>query len=373
MTGDRRQFRWGILGTGYIARKFALGIDAFSQQMAVSAVCSRTEESARAFADALNIEHRFTDFEQLLRAGVIDAVYIATPPHLHAAQAKQAIEAGCPVLVEKPFCIDAAEAQELATLAQARSVFCMEAMWTRFLPLSRQLKAFVDSGAIGEPRLLTGSFCLRESADGGTHLFDAGRGGGVILDRAVYPISLASMLLGPPQSVDAHVTVGANAVDEQAAITLSYPGGCIGQFLVSFQAQADNGFSIMGSRATVNVTPPIYRPFEFTVHPAGVYERTTQPVSKADARRESHGFHQLYQRLSGILDAARGFRRQRVTARYSGNGYAHQALEVMHAVRKNRTESQLLPLAESVRIMRILDAVRAKGHASTSDALLQAS
>jgi predicted dehydrogenase len=362
MTGDRRLFRWGVLGTGYIARKFALGLKAVSQEMCVSAVCSRTEQSARAFADTLGIEHRFTSYEDLLSANVVDAIYIATPPHLHAAQARMAIEAGCPVLVEKPFCVNAAEAEEVARLARTRSVFCMEAMWSRFLPLYRQLTSYVETGAIGEPRLVTGSFCLRETPNDDTHLFDRNRGGGVILDRAVYPISLASMLLGPPATVQAQVVYGATGVDEQAAITLTYPGGCIGQFLVSFQAQAENGFSIMGSRASVHVTPPIYRPFELTVHPAGAYARTIQPISRAEVVRESHGFHQTYQRLSRALTAIRRFRQRRVTARYSGNGYSHQAVEVMNAVRANRTESELLPLEESVRVMRILDAIKASGH-----------
>lgn len=373
MTGDRRLFRWGILGTGYVSRKFALGLNAVRQEMSVSAVCSRTEQSAQAFADSLGIAHRFTSYEKLLSSGAVDAIYIATPPHLHAAQAKLAIEAGCPVLVEKPFCVNAAEAEELANLARMRSVFCMEAMWTRFLPLVRKLKAFVDSGGIGEPRLVTGSFCLRESSDGGTHLFDINRGGGVILDRAVYPISLASMLLGPPETVRAQVGYGEGGVDEQAAITLTYPGGCIGQFLVSFQAQADNGFSIMGSRASVNVTPPIYRPFEYTVHPAGIYDRNAQPISRSDVLKESHGFHQTYQRLSRILASVRRARQRRSTARYTGNGYAHQAIEVMNAVRANRTESELLPLEESVRIMKILDAIKANGHATLARTALHSS
>ena len=372
MTGGRRHFRWGILGTGYVSRKFALGLKA-TDEMSVSAVCSRTQESARSFADNLGIEHRFTSYEEMLRADVIDAVYIATPPHLHAAQASLAIEAGRPVLVEKPFCVDAAEAESLMHLARKHSVFCMEAMWTRFLPLARELKSFVQSGGIGEPRLVTGSFCLKESPDSGTHLFDPRRGGGVVLDRAVYPISLASMLLGPPQTVHAQVTVGASGADEQAAITLGYAGGCIGQFLVSFQAQASNAFAVMGSQGTVDVTPPIYRPFEFTVRPAGVYDRKVQPISNSDIRRESHGFHQIYQRLTRILDAARSFRQHRVTARYDGNGYAHQAAEVMRAVRENRTESELLPLNESVSIMKILDAIRASEQAPAAGAFLQAS
>jgi predicted dehydrogenase len=372
MTGSRRFFRWGILGTGYVSRKFALGLNAANREMRVSAVCSRTEESARAFAESLGIERRFTSYEELLNANVVDAIYIATPPHLHAAQAKLAIQAGCPVLVEKPFCVNAREAEELASLARTRSVFCMEAMWTRFLPLVRQLKSVVESGAIGEPRLVTGSFCLRETVQGSTHLFDKSLGGGVILDRAVYPISLASMLLGPPETVQARVTYGESGVDEQAAITLTYPGGCIGQFLVSFQTQSDNGFSVMGSRASLRVTPPIYRPFEFTVHPASAYDRKIQPIARSEILKESHGFHQVYQRLARVLAVVRRSRHQRISARYRGNGYVHQAIEVMNAVRAKRTESELLPLDESVFTMRILDAIKAGGYESTASAPLHA-
>jgi predicted dehydrogenase len=359
MASDRQQFRWGIVGTGFIARKFALGLTAVRADATVAAVCSRSESSARAFCEPLGVPRRFTSYDEFVADDGIDAIYVATPGDTHFALARAALEAGRPVLVEKPFCLNAREAEALATVARSRAVFCMEAMWTRFLPLVRELRARVRGGEIGTPRYFSGTFALAEAQDADNHLLDPARGGGAILDRAVYPVSLASALLGSPDGVDAQVSEMADGRDAQAAVTLTYANGCIGQLFASMQTSMPNRFTIAGTQGVIDVRPPIYRPFEMSISPVAAGTRSRRPIGRRDFIKESGFVHRVFQRISALTGARHA---RTVRAYYQGNGYVHQALEVMRCVRSSQTESELMPLEESVSIMRTLDEIRTQAH-----------
>ncbi len=147
-------FRWGIFGTGFIAKRFAYALRHLPDAE-ISAIGSRRPANARLFAQGIGSNAFAGSYEEVSQMTDIDAVYIATPPSIHLQQALMCIMADKPVLVEKPFACSADEAKKIREAAKSRDVFCMEAMWTRFLPLLHQVKEMVDKGRLGKIRLLT--------------------------------------------------------------------------------------------------------------------------------------------------------------------------------------------------------------------------
>src|SRR5262249_48170981 len=146
----------------------------------------------------------------------VDAIYIATPHPMHYENSLLCLRAGKAVLCEKPFTINATQAADLIAEARRHGVLLMEAMWTRFLPHMVALRQTIDSGAIGEIRLLKADFCFRTNVDPASRLFDLALGGGALLDVGVYNISLASWLLGTPRQIVSLAQLGTTGVDEQA-------------------------------------------------------------------------------------------------------------------------------------------------------------
>lgn len=349
------RFRWGIFGTGFVAKKFALGLRHLPDAE-ISAIGSRQVQSAQAFAHGLGSSAATGTYEEISQMSNVDAIYIATPPAVHLQQALMCIDAGKPVLVEKPFACNAEEARTIMGASQSKGVFCMEAMWTRFLPLPQQVKQMIDAGSLGEIRLMSGSFCMAEQPGEANNLFDPGLGGGALLDRAVYPISLALYLLGTPEKYSGQVLLGASGVDEQASISLQFGTACLAQFQVSLVADASNNILISGSRARLEIAAPLYRPFRLKQFPVNALLRTRAgPPGFKDALKENHWVHQLYQRLSPFMALMKGNRR---SLRYAGNGYHYQAEEVMKRVGSGEISSEIMPLEQSVAVLEIIDGLR---------------
>lgn len=351
------KFRWGIFGTGFVAGKFALGLKALGAHEIV-AVASRSPEKAKAFAAGLKVAATCGSYADIAALANVDAIYIATPPNVHTSQALMCIAASKAVLVEKPFAMNAAEAEEIRAAAQANGVFCMEAMWTRFNPAVQKLKAMVDAGELGEIRLLNGSFGIQEVPSESNHLFNQAMGGGVVLDRGVYPISLAVYLLGKPDYVSGVLLRANGEVDEQAAITLGWQGKTTAQFSVSLIADLPNNLSVSGSKARMELDAPIYRPSRLRVFTSQPLERApAQPPGNKDHIRESGTLHKLHQHLLPLLTARAG---KTVNALYAGNAYHYQAEEVRQCVQGGKRESAIMPLSESVAIMEIVDRLLAQ-------------
>lgn len=352
-------FRWGILGTGFAARKFALGLRAAGGAEA-ALVASRSLQKAQAFAQACGIPSACGSYEEAVARGRIDAFYVATPPSLHYAHALLCLSAGKPALVEKPFAVNAEEARAIASAARARQVFCMEGLWTRFLPLVVRLKQFVDKGELGAIRLLSGSFCSALPVARDNIRFNPALGGGVLLDRGVYLISLAHYFLGAPQAIASLASIGETGVDEQMAVLLRYDSGAIATLQASFRTEGASNLVIMGSRAQIEVRPPIFRPFLMTLTPMRNSAPKGARPGGLEALKESHWAHAAYQRLGPFLSLLHGGHSRRIRVPYAGNGYHYEALEVMRCVRAGVSESPVMPLAESVSIMETLDQIRAQ-------------
>ncbi|MFC7545812.1 Gfo/Idh/MocA family protein [Plantactinospora sp. GCM10030261] len=347
-------FRWAILGTGPVARKFVLGLR-YARDAAPVVVASRDRANAERFGRELGIDRVAADYTAAIESGV-DACYLATPPNTHAALAVRCLERGVPVLVEKPFTATRPEAESVRDTARRHGVFCMEGMWTRFLPAVREVKRLVDAGDLGRVRGFTGGFCLPARVDPGRSVFRPDLAGGALLHRAVYPISLAIHLLGRPAETQGMVDLGPTGVDEQAVVTARHPGGGLSVARASLRSAGPNDCWVTGEHGVAHLHGPIYRPSRLSV---ARIDPTDPDGSGRWARwRESsvlQGLHQLRDRVTGgpLHRAART-----TTLRYTGNGYHYEADEVRRCVAAGLIESPVMPLSDSVAVLAAVDRTR---------------
>jgi len=316
-----RKFRWGILGTGAIARRFVRGLRLLPEAE-VLAVGSRSEASAAKFADKRDISRRHASYDDLASDPDVDVVYIATPHPFHAENAKLCLEAGKAVLCEKPFSVNAAEAEQVVKLAREKGLFIMEGMWTRFFPLMEELRRLVSEGAIGDVRMLNVDFGFRAGLDPASRLFDQKLGGGALLDVGVYCVSFASMVLGQPSESVGLPHLGETGVDEQASIVLEHEGGRLANLAIGIRTTTPQEATIMGTEGYLRIHAPWWRPKLMTISSPGAEDET-------------------------------------VEAPVSGNGFNYEAAEVMRCLEAGKTESDVMPLDETVSIMRTMDGIRA--------------
>jgi len=352
------RFRWGIFGTGAVSAKFVAGLAA-ARGAEAAFVASRSRGRAEAFAAAVGIQQAIEGYAEAAATGGVDAVYVATPPSMHVQHAAYCLEAGLPVLVEKPFAVTAAEATRLAELARSKAVFAMEAMWTRFLPAAQALRERIAAGDIGAVRFVAGNFGTSQTPDRTNGLFDPALGGGAISHLGAYPISLGQWLFGAPVEMQTIGHIGASGVDEDAAFQLLYPQGAIGSFFTTLRAWAPDDFQVLGERGMVEFRGSIVRPHGLNVFregPRGV----EAPQLGWRGRLRQHGLvHQVAQRV-GRSSRASG---AGVNHYYAGNGYQYEADEVRACIQKGLVESRTMPLSDSIASVRTADSIRREIHA----------
>lgn len=317
-----QRIRWGILGTGKIARQFAAALQRLPDAELL-AIGSRSAASADRFADEFKLPRRYSSYAALVEDPEVNVIYVATPHSCHADNTALALTAGKAVLCEKPFTINAMEAGGIIRLARERKLFLMEAMWTRFFPLMAKLRELLSEGVIGELRLLTADFGFRAGQAEEPRLFGLEYGGGALLDVGVYPVSFASMLLGPPTRILGTANIGPTGVDEEAAILLGHGGGQSAVLHTAVRLDTAQEAILTGTTGRIRIHCPWWRPTLMTLSREG----------KPDERLEFP---------------------------LPGNGYEYEAAEVMDCLRAGTLESPLMPLDESLSIMRTLDALRAQ-------------
>lgn len=311
---------WGILGTGTIARKFAEALHTLPDASLV-AVGSRSRDKAKAFGGQFNVTYRHGSYEEVVNNPAVDAIYIATPHSCHFDHANLALQAGKPVLCEKPFTLNAAQALEIIQLARAKNLLLMEAMWTRFLPVMTRLRRVLAEGAIGEVRMLAADFGFRAEAEGEGRLFNLSLGGGALLDVGVYPISLASMLFGKPSSVTGLAKLGRTSVDKQNGAVLMHPQGQLAVLHSSIEVTTFQEASIMGTKGRIKIHSSWWKATAMTL---------MRETNKND-----------------FLECP-----------YVGSGYQYEAAEFMKCLREGKTESDIMPLDETLSIMKTMDTLR---------------
>lgn len=344
--------RWGILGTGYAAARFVEGLR-FVPNAEALAVVSRSESRAREFAQPFGVPRAYGTCEELLRDKDVDIVYVATPNSLHHAHTMLCLGAGKAVLCEKPFALNTAEAQEMADAARSRGLFCMEGMWTCFLPLMGDVRQLVSRGGIGDIRAL--SFVLGHPVrvQQSSGLFRAELGGGSLLDLGVYGISLACKLLGEPSAITACATIGATGVDEQSCVTLTYPGGAMAVITASLRTLGANEAVIMGANGRLRIHEPVISPEQFSLRR---FKKSTLQASARTGLLNRLKSSAAVRRLAQPLMSKLG---ERLTVRsFHGNGKNYEVEEAVRCLREGRTESAVMPLKDTIEVLRIMDEAR---------------
>ena len=315
--------RWGILATGGIAHQFAG--DLVKNGFTVQAVGSRSQAFADAFAAEFGIPSAHPSYEALVADPDVDIIYVSTPHPFHAANAALALNAGKHVLVEKPITVNAAEARALAALAESKNLLLLEAMWTRFLPHMARIRELIAADALGEVRSLIADHTQDLPDDPGHRINALALGGGALLDLGIYPISFASALFGPPETILASATFKGTGVDAQVATIFRYAGGQIASLLSASDTKGPNTASILGTAGRIDIDEVWYSPTSF----------------------------RLYNSANEVVEAYE-------TPAFVGRGMQFQAAEAERLVAAGLTTSPLLTITESVQIMETLDAIRAQ-------------
>jgi predicted dehydrogenase len=323
-----RPVRWGILATGKIATSFVTDL-ALLEECEVAAVGARRQESADAFAAEHGIPAAFGDYRALVEDPDVDVVYVATPHALHREHVELALGAGKAVLCEKAVTLTAGDAEHLVALSRAKGLFLMEAMWMRCHPLIRRLQQLLGSGALGEVRQLRADLGSVVDEPPTDRMFDPALGGGALLDLGIYPLTFASLFLGEPSSLAATATLSDQGVDLDLAMSLGYHGGAVASLTATMTAWSPRNASIATDRGRIDLPAPFH-------HPASVAWTTV--TEDADFGEEPAP--------------------QEIREEVLGRGYAHEALEVVRCLRSGEVESPLVPLDDTVALMRQMDVVR---------------
>ena len=347
------RFRWGIFGTGAISAKFVSGLT-FAQGAQADFVASRSLVTAQRLAGEFGIARAIEGYAEAARQGGVDAVYIASPPAHHAAHALLCLEAGLSVLVEKPFATSERDARRIAEAARSRSLFAMEAMWTRFLPTMRALREAVEWRKVGEVRFVTGNFGSSHRVEPGNGMFDPALGGGAMAHLGSYPVSLGQWLFGSPDLIQATGTVGPTGVEEDAAFQLRYPQGVTGSFLTSLRAWAPDSFHVLGDHGMIGIRGSIVRPYGLNITEEPPLP--TQPVQFGwKSRLRQNSLVHLVAQLTNRSSRGAG---KRYDYRYAGNGYQYEADEVRACIRRGEIESAVMPLVDSIAVASTIDRIR---------------
>jgi predicted dehydrogenase len=250
----------------------------------------------------------------------VDVVYVATPHPFHKEHTLLCLEGGKAVLCEKPMAVHAGQVREMVAAARENGLLLMEAMWSRFNPVLVQVQQWLAEGRIGEVRMLTADFGFRTGWNPEGRLLNPALAGGALLDVGVYVVSLASLVFGgAPEQVQATAHIGETGVDEQTAMVLKYKGGGLALLACAIRTATPHAARIDGTEGAIEV-PRFWHPTT-----AWLVRPGQEPIE-----------------ATGAL------------------GYHYEAAEVMACLREGRTESEVMPLDESISIAETMDQVRAQ-------------
>ncbi|PWT97621.1 MAG: hypothetical protein C5B52_13525 [Bacteroidetes bacterium] len=318
-----QKVRWGILGPGRISRKFAADLRLVENAELV-AVGSRTKESALAFAREFPVAHIHDSYEALAANPEVDVIYISTPHNLHKENTVMCLNAGKPVLCEKPFAMNLHEVQQMVDVARDRKVFLMEALWTKFMPHYRTTVDLVKSGKLGTIKSMLVNFGFAPAPPVPARLFDPALGGGTILDIGIYNVFITISMMGIPDVVEASITPTAEGVDEQCAVLFKYKNGALAQLFSTFSSNLATEADINGNKGRIRLTTRFYEPSAtIEYYPERVDSKQIIPVEKE-----------------------------------SGFGYQYEARHVGECLQKGLIESPLMSFKESIELISLLDKIR---------------
>lgn len=312
------QVRWGVVATGNISTQFTADLAELDDAVA-TAVASRSLDSANAFADEHDIEHRYDDYRQLIESGTVDVLYIGTPHPQHYAIARTALQAGIAVLCEKPVTLTARQAKDLVAVAREHNTLFAEAMWMRTNPVVQAMFADLAKGVIGEP--------MEALADFGFHkpqlparLLDPALGGGALMDGGIYPMTFVHMALGRPDEIKAVGSLNEDGIDLNVAMAWRYDSGAVAGLTCGLRSQNPWTASVSGPEGSLLLPNRFHHPDYYVRSTASGQERVDVPTH--------------------------------------GRGYHYEAAEVMRALRAGQIECPALPHAATIEILELLDETR---------------
>ncbi len=317
-----QEFKWGILGTGGIARAFARDLN-FLNNHIVAAVGSRTQEKAEEFAIEFPGCTAHGSYEKLVTNPEIDAIYVATPHPMHLTNTILALKAGKPVLCEKPFSINASQARAMVEASIENNVALLEAMWMRFLPHIHQVRKIITSGVLGDIISVTADHGQRLADQGIARLVEPSLAGGALLDLGIYPVSFAHMVLGVPEKVQASAVMTDKGVDASTSILFTYASGAQAILTTTMIAQTPCRAVVSGVNGWLEIDRTFYNPTTMRVH---LYDGTTTEYP----------------------------------SNYQGHGLREQAIEFANIVRTGKFESEYLTHKHTLEIMDLMDLIRDK-------------
>lgn len=318
--------RWGILGCGRIARKFASDLKLVKNAELV-ACGARSKSSADEFAAAFSVKHTHYNYQGLAKDNEVDVIYVATPHSHHHEHTLLCIENNKAVLCEKAFAINYKQAKEMIDAARSKRVFLMEAVWTKFLKPFNKVKEIIDSGMLGEIKSILLNFGFRPPADAPQRIYDPELGGGTMLDIGIYNVFTTLFFLGKPDAIEANMTPAPTGVDAQCAATFSYKNGAIAQLFSTFLSDTSTEADICGTEGRVHLTARYYTPFTTIEYYKG--KPDTKQIIYSDENEE-------------------------------GFGYQYEASHVCECLEKGLTESNVMTHEDTLLLMETLDEVRRK-------------
>ncbi len=320
-----QKIRWGIIAPGNIAAKFSAALRQVDDAVLYS-VASRDVEKAKCFAAQNGFLHTAESYQDLINDDNVDVIYIASPHNCHAEQSLACLRAGKPVLCEKPMTVNSRQATEVIRVADDNNTFYMEAVWSRFLPVYKRIRQWIDNGDIGDIQLIQASFGFNFPFDPKSRLYDPNLAGGALLDVGIYPITFSQWVMQDqyPASISAVGSLGSTGVDERSAVTLQYDEGQIATLTSTVLADTVYDAWIIGSRGKIKV--PMFWCAESAELITG---------SRADMN---------------VVDSA--------YLPHQPNGYEAEILEVHRCLAQQELQSPELTWGNSLKVMKIMDEVR---------------
>ncbi|MBL4931974.1 Gfo/Idh/MocA family protein [Clostridium paridis] len=319
-----KKIRWGIIGLGEIANKFAQAVTKMDNVELVS-VASRSKEKSIAFGDKYNvaIDRCYGSYEDIVKDDDVDVIYVAVPHPFHKDISIMCLKNKKAVLCEKPVTINEDEVREVIKAAEENKVFFMEAMKTRFLPINKKVKEWIDEGRIGEVRLLQADFGFKADFDPLGRLYNKELGGGALLDVGIYTISYSSFIFGnKPICIGSNLYIGSTGVDECVSINLTYEEGKQAQLYGAINVNSKREANIIGAEGRICV----------------------ERFSSSDTATLTVNGNE-----------------EKIYMPFDINGFEYQINEVVDCINKGKLQSEIMSWQDSIEIMRIMDEVKAKG------------
>lgn len=313
--------KWGILSTGLIADQFTRDVQRLSDHKVI-AVGSRTLEKANEFADRFAIKNRHGSYQELFNDPEVEGIYVATHHPLHARDTINALSAGKPVLCEKPFAMSYAETRAMVDTARSKDLLLMEAMWARYLPHMIRIREIIKSGVLGEIISVRADHGQWFKLDPEFRLFKPELGGGALFDLGIYVVSFASMVLGAPERITARSTKAFTGVDGQTTIILEYKSGAQAILNATNLAATPNRALVVGREARIEIDRTFYTPTTFRV------------INNKDEIIEGWD------------------------KKYVGHGLREEAIEFARCLKAGLKESPMMPLDETLSIMKTMDEIK---------------